>query len=90
LKDIEETINEKLIFQLNSLKQSFKNENNFFKLEKLLILRIIDNLWMRHINTMTTLRSEVAFEGYAQKNPLIVYKEKAFIKFTELIDNLEY
>lgn len=45
---------------------------------------------MRHIDAMTRLREEVAFEGYAQKNPLVVYKEKAFGKFDDLMHELEY
>jgi preprotein translocase subunit SecA len=36
---------------------------------------------MRHIDGMSKLREEVAFEGYAQRDPLVVYKEKAFQKF---------
>ena len=45
---------------------------------------------MNHINSMSKLREQVAFEGYAQKNPLVVYKEKAFGKFRDLIDEIEF
>ena len=45
---------------------------------------------MRHIDSMSKLRESVAFEWYAQRNPLIVYKEKAFEKFEELISEIEY
>jgi preprotein translocase subunit SecA len=45
---------------------------------------------MRHIDAMSKLREEVAFEWYAQKQPLVVYKEKAFRKFEDLIDEIEY
>jgi preprotein translocase subunit SecA len=53
-------------------------------------LSSIDELWMRHIDAMTQLREAVAFEWYAQRNPLIVYKEKAFQKFEDLINEIEY
>jgi preprotein translocase subunit SecA len=45
---------------------------------------------MEHINSMTKLREQVAFEGYAQKQPLVVYKEKAFDKFKNLLSEIEY
>ena len=45
---------------------------------------------MRHIDSMSKLRDEVAFEWYAQRNPLVVYKEKAFQKFDNLINEIEY
>jgi preprotein translocase subunit SecA len=54
------------------------------------MLQSIDELWMRHIDAMSKLREDVAFEGYAQKNPLVVYKEKAYFKFKNLINELEY
>jgi preprotein translocase subunit SecA len=45
---------------------------------------------MNHIDSMSRLREEVAFEWYAQRNPLVVYKEKAYDKFEVLINNLEF
>jgi preprotein translocase subunit SecA len=54
------------------------------------MLQSIDELWMRHIDAMSRLREDVAFEWYAQRNPLIVYKEKAYVKFQDLISELEY
>jgi preprotein translocase subunit SecA len=53
-------------------------------------LQSIDELWMLHIDSMTKLREEVAFEWYAQKQPLVVYKEKAFVKFSDLLWDIEY
>lgn len=37
---------------------------------------------------MAHLREEVAFEGYAQKNPLIVYREKSYNYFIEMISTI--
>lgn len=45
---------------------------------------------MQHIDAMAHLREEVAFEGYAQKNPLIVYKERAFDKFILLLSEIGF
>ena len=53
------------------------------------MLQSIDRLWMNHIDGMSKLREQVAFVGYAQKQPLMVYKEKAFDKFKDLLAQIE-
>jgi preprotein translocase subunit SecA len=45
---------------------------------------------MQHIDRMAHLREEVAFEWYAQKQPLIVYREKAYNYFIEMMGNIEH
>lgn len=65
-------------------------EENFAEFERRLTLASIDELWMNHIDLMAHLREEVAFEGYAQKNPLIVYKERAYESFLHIMSDIEY
>jgi preprotein translocase subunit SecA len=55
-----------------------------------LTLSSIDELWMQHIDHMAHLREEVAFEWYAQKNPLVVYKERAYDRFMTMITSIEH
>ncbi|QFR39673.1 preprotein translocase subunit SecA [Candidatus Gracilibacteria bacterium 28_42_T64] len=76
--------------ELTNLKGKAADIEQFYTLERRIVLQSIDELWMRHIDAMSRLREEVAFEGYAQRNPLVVYKEKAFEKFNTLIGELEY
>ncbi len=76
--------------ELENLRKLASNEKDFYELEKRIMLSSIDELWMRHINNMSKLREEVAFEWYAQKQPLLVYKEKAFGKFSDLLSELGY
>jgi preprotein translocase subunit SecA len=63
-------------------------EEEFAEFERRLTLAAIDELWMNHIDSMAHLREEVAFEWYAQKNPLIIYKERAYDKFVILINTV--
>lgn len=65
-------------------------EEMFADFERRLTLASIDELWMNHIDQMAHLREEVAFEGYAQKNPLVVYKERAYDSFVHMMGNIEY
>ena len=57
--------------------------------ERSIYLRAIDVLWMEHIDEMTHLRDAVALSGYAQKDPLIVYKSEAFEMFQKLLGRLQ-
>jgi preprotein translocase subunit SecA len=65
-------------------------EEQFAEFERRLSLAAIDELWMQHIDRMAHLREEVAFEWYAQKNPLIVYKERAYDHFVGMIHTIEH
>jgi len=65
-------------------------EEEFAEFERRLTLASIDELWMQHIDHMAHLREEVAFEWYAQKNPLVVYKERAYDRFMTMIANIEH
>ena len=70
--------------------RSLAGDAPFEEFRRRLYLQSIDELWMRHIDDMAQLRESVAFEGYAQKNPLIVYKEKAYGLFEKLMGELQY
>ncbi len=65
-------------------------EEQFAEFERRLTLAAIDELWMQHMDRMSHLREEVAFEWYAQKNPLVVYREKAYDFFIEMIGTIEH
>jgi preprotein translocase subunit SecA len=54
-------------------------------IEKAIFLRATDTLWMDHIDSMSRLRENVAFSGYAQKDPLTEYKGQGFEMFNELL-----
>ena len=82
-------IAERAAAELDTIKSEFQKVEAFYELLKRIMLRSIDRLWMNHIDTMSKLREQVAFVGYAQKQPLMVYKEEAFKKFKDLLDEIE-
>lgn len=85
----EEIIESYIRAHINNLRAKAGEENvsNFINQ---LMLQSIDLLWMQHIDAMTHLREEVAFESYAQKNPLIVYRERAYDRFMTLISDIDH
>ncbi len=55
------------------------------KAEQIVILQSIDSHWMDHIDAMAHLREQVAFSGYAQRDPLIEYQDQGFQMFQKLL-----
>jgi len=58
------------------------------RLEKLVMLRIIDNLWQDHLDEMDYLRTGVGLRGYGQRDPLIEYKEEAYKLYKSLQEQI--
>ena len=56
--------------------------------ERMVMLRVLDMHWMRHINKLKSLREAVALSGYGQRDPLIEYKNAAFTDFSEMMQNI--
>lgn len=73
--EIEKTINEAGI--------------KFINIEKDVMLRSIDNLWIEHLDAIDHVRSGIGLQGYAQQDPLIAYKKEAYKLFTELINLIQ-
>ena len=57
--------------------------------EQLVSLQTIDMHWMEHIDDMTYLKEQVAFAGYAQKDPKIEYQDQGFQRFQRLLATIE-
>jgi preprotein translocase subunit SecA len=60
------------------------------KIEKQIMLQILDTLWKEHLATMDHLRQGIHLRAYAQKNPKQEYKRESFELFQELLETLKY
>jgi preprotein translocase subunit SecA len=94
IEDIDDITNQNLLIQKiqDHLFDTYKKKEEILTdpkilrmLEKSILLRTTDNLWQEHIDEMSHLRENVAFSGYAQKDPLIEYKTEGYEKFIELL-----
>jgi len=54
--------------------------------EKGILIRSIDQLWIEHLETMDYLRSSIGLRGYGQRDPLVEYKKESFRLYVELND----
>ncbi|MGH7203283.1 MAG: SEC-C metal-binding domain-containing protein, partial [Candidatus Levyibacteriota bacterium] len=55
------------------------------QIEKHVMLSVIDNLWMNHLDAIDNLRQGIGLRGYAQRDPLVEYKNEAFRMFEQLV-----
>jgi preprotein translocase subunit SecA len=58
-------------------------------LERIVMLQTMDSLWKDHLLSMDHLKEGIGLRGYAQQNPLIVYKKEGFEMFQGLIDRMK-
>ena len=52
-----------------------------------LLLGVISELWVEYLTSMEALRVSIGLEAYAQRDPLVQYKNRAFEMFRELLDD---
>jgi len=62
---------------------------NMRALERHIMLMTVDNLWKDHLLSMDHLKEGIGLRGYAQQNPLIVYKKEGFEMFQDLIERIK-
>ena len=60
------------------------------ELERSFLLQKIDSAWKDHLQSMNALRETIAWRGYGQKDPLIEYKNEAYILFTSMVTNIRH
>ncbi|MGY8985298.1 MAG: preprotein translocase subunit SecA, partial [Sphingomonadales bacterium] len=58
------------------------------KIEKSLLLQIVDQDWKEHLSSLEHLRSVIHFRAYAQRDPLNEYKTEGFGMFEDLLVNI--
>lgn len=52
--------------------------------ERVVLLRVVDQHWMNHIDAMDDLRGSIGMRGYAQHDPVIEYKREGLAMFEEM------
>jgi preprotein translocase subunit SecA len=60
------------------------------ELERSFLLQKIDSAWKDHLQSMNALRETIAWRGYGQKDPLIEYKNEAYLLFTSMVTNIRH
>ncbi len=70
-------------------KEASVGSEEFRHLERIVMLQTVDNLWKDHLLSMDHLKEGIGLRGYAQQDPLIVYKKEGFELFQEMISRIK-
>ncbi len=62
--------------------------NRMRHVERMIMLRVVDNRWMDHIDAMDELRHEIYLRGYGQMDPAAEYAKEGFAMFEEMIADI--
>jgi len=58
------------------------------KLERYIMLQTVDTLWKDHLLNMDHLKEGIGLRGYAQQNPLLIYKKEGYEMFEDLVERI--
>jgi preprotein translocase subunit SecA len=86
--DLADTITEEAVRVYES-REAAIGADTYRRLEHVVMLQTIDNLWKDHLLSMDHLKEGIGLRGYAQQNPLLVYKKEGFEMFQNLMGRIE-
>ncbi|MEM6484323.1 MAG: preprotein translocase subunit SecA [Pseudomonadota bacterium] len=88
----EEAIRERVVAEVQQAYDTKCEElgEDMRKIEKQIMLQVLDTLWKEHLSTMDHLRQGIHLRAYAQKNPKQEYKRESFELFQSLLSNLKF
>jgi preprotein translocase subunit SecA len=70
-------------------KETHIGEEPLRRLEKTVMLDVLDTEWREHLSAMDYLRQSIHLRGYAQKDPKQEYKREAFILFSDMLEHIK-
>jgi preprotein translocase subunit SecA len=77
--------------ELYSQKEAeFPEPEAFREVERVILLRVIDQKWMSEIDDMEQLKQSVGLQQYGQRNPVDVYKELSYGMMDEMNENIKH
>lgn len=87
-----EAINEMLYnksLEVYDQREAEIGEENIRHIEKVILLRIVDDKWMDHLDAMDQLRQGIGLRAYGQKDPLVEYKFEGYEMFQNMISSIQ-
>ncbi len=68
----------------------FEDKQDIYNVERGVLTRAIDILWMDHLAATTALRTGIGLRGYGQRDPLVEYKKEAYNLFQHLLGSINH
>ncbi|MCI9638761.1 MAG: preprotein translocase subunit SecA [Emergencia sp.] len=93
LRDMtEESLRESVIAEfekLYELKEAEIGAEQMREVERMILLRVVDNLWMDHIDAMDQLKSGIGLRALGQQDPAAAYAKEGFDMFEQMISAIQ-
>ena len=83
-----EQLNETALAVYNAKEESL-GEELMRELERVMMLRVVDEYWMDHIDAMEELKKGIQLRAYAQTNPVDAYKKEGFEMFEAMVQAIQ-
>jgi preprotein translocase subunit SecA len=83
-----DTLLEAIVMDYNAKEESLGYETTR-QIEKMVLLRSVDMLWMEHLTAMDCMRDGIGLRGYGQRDPLVEYKKEAYRMYHDLMKAIE-
>ena len=80
-KELVHQLKEAAIKLYEAKEAEFPEAEQIREIERVILLKVIDNKWMSHIDDMDQLRQGIGLQAYGQKDPLVEYKMSAYEMF---------
>ncbi len=92
MKETKQTIIEKLYdeaVKLYEVKEQEFTPEKLREIERVILLKVVDQKWVEHIDDMDQMRQGISLHSYAQKDPLVEYKNISYDMLDELNTNIK-
>jgi preprotein translocase subunit SecA len=71
-------------------KEERLGEEDLRRIERLVMLRAVDNRWIRHLTDLDVLREGIGLRAYGQQDPLVSYKREAHEMYLDLLEEIQH
>ena len=85
---LKELLRQKTEEQYRKKEAEFDDENKIRELERIVLLKTIDQKWMDHIDDMDQLRQGIGLQAYANRDPLNEYKLAGYDMFNDMMASI--
>ena len=76
--------------ELYAQKEDEVTSDQMRELERVVMLKVVDEKWMNHIDSMDELKNGIGLRAYGQKDPVVQYRLEGFDMFDEMVNDIKY
>ena len=87
--ELKQQLKEEAVKLYEEKEAEFPEEEQIRELERVVLLKVIDQKWMDHIDDMDQLREGIGLQAYGQRDPKVEYKMAAYDMFNEMLESIQ-